>query len=407
MAIIRWVGMGFEATFGTAVAAKYFVDPTRVTLDSPSDPFLLYPGASGRGNRVIVPAGYIPSGDVEAVLDHFRTGALLRGSVPGVKYMQNGITKAGANTTVDAAGVALGDTNIPVVASAGFTADDIIQIGSDLGPSELHKVVTVNSGPDSLDIEDGVHYAYAETVVVEEITAARYVHTFDYGGQENVLDPMTIRTAKDIDEQIFSGASVNSIRLSAAHNNLLTLTAAIVASKDSVGAAPSAPTGGIMSPPFASAHLTAADLDGLVSGTVDILPTIRGMDWSVSNNIANEDGMRMGSRFPTEFRGLGLGVQVVLTQVFRDRAQYDDFFGASGAPADNVVVGRDIHLTYLEDATHIVDLFIYNAYPHVVGSPITGRDQLIQSVEWRALQPLSSDNLGRVQLTTVEEHRYF
>ncbi len=162
-----------------------------------------------------------------------------------------------------------------------------------------------------------------------------------------------------------------------------------------------------MSPPFASAHLTAADLDGLVSGTVDILPTIRGMDWSVSNNIANEDGMRMGSRFPTEFRGLGLGVQVVLTQVFRDRAQYDDFFGASGAPADNVVVGRDIHLTYLEDATHIVDLFIYNAYPHVVGSPITGRDQLIQSVEWRALQPLSSDNLGRVQLTTVEEHRYF
>ncbi len=408
MPIVRWISIGFEAAFGTAVAGKYFIDPTRVTLDSPNSPFLFYPGASGRGNRQITPAGYMPVGDIEVALDQYRTGALIRGVIPRVNYQQNGISKGGASTTVDTAGVAVGATVIPVAASAGFAADDIIQVGADLGPSELHKVVSVAVGPDTITIDDalGMTFAHAVGVVVDELDTLQYLHTFDFGGTTTALDAMTIRLAKDTDEQVFHGASVNQLRLTASHNSLVSLVASIVASTESVAVVPGAPTPGIMSPPYASVHLDLADLDDLVAGSDDILPVIRSMEFIANNNVAVEDGMRMGTRFPVEFRGLALDITFTTTVVFRDRKQSEDFWGAA-APTEGVVVGRNIKLRYAQDVENIVEVEANNAYPVSVPSPISGRDQLTQTVEWRSIQPASADMLARVTMRNQTEFRYY
>ena len=66
-----WIGVEQEATFGVDPAGtQTYMDFTRLTLDAPPTPDIVYPGASGRAEELAVPGPYIPQGEIEVGVDH-------------------------------------------------------------------------------------------------------------------------------------------------------------------------------------------------------------------------------------------------------------------------------------------------------------------------------------------------
>lgn len=414
MAIVRWVSVGFESTFGTPVAGKYFIDPTRVSVESPSDPFLRYGGAAGRGNRAIVPGMYIPGGDIETVLDPWHAGCLLRALVPEVNTQQQAADKSGAVTTTLASDELEGQTVLSVVIADSFTADDIIQIGPDFGGAELHKVVSVDAGTDEITIETPLTRLHVSGQTVVKIDSAPYEHVIDIGGDVETLDPVTIRVAKDFDEQIFQGANINQITLNVDHNSLFNLTANIIASKDGAGAVTALPNSGdpleLVTTPYAGPMLTVAKLDDPSNGEKDIISHIRSVEFTFNNNIGGEDGMRMGSRFPTEFQGRQLDVTARMTLVFRTRDQYEDFWGNATTPQETIGQERDLLFKWDLNANETVDIRLFNAYLITPVSEVSGRDMLVQTLEWEAIQKGPTGVPGVMaafRYMSMKNHRYF
>ena len=409
MAISRWVSVGFESAFGTPVPAKYFIDPNRVSLDSPNNPFQIYPGSSGRGQRAIVPSSYIPEGDIETAIDTWRCGALFRGAIPHVNYQQLSGDKSTTATALSSDHAA-GATALDVTDSTDFEADDIIQIGGDFGGSELHKVTAVAAG--TLTIDDGLTRDHANGAVVAKLNSgAEYLHIMDFGGNVADLDSMTVRVSKDIDAQVFQGCVVNQLSLSLGFNTLADLTASIVAQKDGTEAILSLPSSSFDSNHYGGPSLTAARLvntDNVGTDDKDISNYIREATVTINNNVQGQDGLRMGSRFPVELKAGPLEVTVNLTLGFRTRDQYSDFWGANG-PGDNDPRPRDIELK-LAQGNNLLEIYTYNSYLTALASEVSGRDMLIQTLEYQTIQrdPVGSRGvMGAIRLKNFKEFRYY
>jgi hypothetical protein len=74
----RYLGVGVEGTFGTAVSAQTFLDFTRSEIDVPDAPQVVYPGAGGgRLPMLTVPGPYVPGGTVTVGVDPEQIGYLL------------------------------------------------------------------------------------------------------------------------------------------------------------------------------------------------------------------------------------------------------------------------------------------------------------------------------------------
>ncbi|MFW6194931.1 MAG: phage tail tube protein, partial [Chloroflexota bacterium] len=388
MPIARWVGIGFEDTFGESASLKYVIDPTRVSLDSPSDPFIRYAGASGRGNRAIVPGAYIPEGDIEAAVDTHHGGALFRALIPGISYQQQAGNK-GDSTTLDSDASA-GDSTLSVDDESSFEEDDIIQIGADFGGAELAKVTSVSMGSLEIDVPLLRDHSSGDDVTI--ITDGPYDHFFDIGSDVAEIPSMTVRTLKDFDEQRFLGTVVSQLGISFGFNELVTLTASLVASKDGSGSASELPdendASKLVTDPYAGPHLTTADLEHTDGGSdKDILPYIRSAEFTLNNNVSGEDGMRAGSRFPVEFRARSLEVTGQLTLVFSNRDQYEDFWGSSDEPSEDTTVPRNIVLKWSKGSDNSLEILLFNAYLTAPASEVSGRDQLVQTLEYESIQP--------------------
>jgi len=256
--------------------------------------------------------------------------------------------------------------------------------------------------------------SYEKGVISMKIDNAPYEHVFDIGGDIETLDPMTIRVAKDFDEQVFQGANINQITLSVDHNSLFNLTANVIAQKDGAAAITALPNSGdpleLVTTPYAGPMLTVAKLDDPNNGEKDIINFIRSLEFTFNNNIGGEDGMRMGSRFPFEFQGRQLDVTARMTLVFRNRDQYADFWGSASAPLATIGQERDLLFKWDLNANETVDLRLFNAYLITPASEVPGRDMLVQTLEWEAVQKGPSGVAGVMaafRYMSMKDHRYF
>jgi hypothetical protein len=75
----RYLGVGVESVFGTAVANQAVLDYTRAAVEVPVEPQSFYPGAGG-GRQVSVADGasYVPQGVIELGVDPSNIGYLFR-----------------------------------------------------------------------------------------------------------------------------------------------------------------------------------------------------------------------------------------------------------------------------------------------------------------------------------------
>ena len=406
MAISRWVGLGFEEIFGTPVPSKYYFDPNRVSLDSPNNPFQIYPGASGRGQRVIVPSSYIPEGDIETAVDTKRAGALIRAAIPEANYQQLSANKSSTTTALDGTHE-VGATTLTVDDSIGFSEGDVIQVGADFGGSELHKVTGVATG--EITILDGLTRAHSDDTDIAKLDpGAIFLHIMDFGGDLTDLDSMTIRVAKDIDSQVYQGCVIGQITLSVDFNTLLGLTASIVAQKDSTEPIAVLPSSAFTSQLYAGQHLTSARLvDTASPGTEDIGDYIRAASFTINNNVQGEDGLRMGSRFPMELKAGALDLTASLTLGFRTRDQYKDFWGAS-SPGNSDPKPRNIELKFAQGA-NLFEVYTYNSFLVGPVTEVSGRDMMTQTLEYQTIQrdPVGARGvMGAIRIQNSEEFRY-
>lgn len=79
--IFRYVGIGKESTFGTAVAGTIYLDPTACTLDSPQGYEVLVEGGMGRMRSQKRPGFYVCGGAIECPLDVNTIGYMMRGAL--------------------------------------------------------------------------------------------------------------------------------------------------------------------------------------------------------------------------------------------------------------------------------------------------------------------------------------
>ncbi len=408
MAIRRALSIGFESSYGASAAPKYYFDPNRVSLDSPSNPFLIYSGASGRGQRTIVPTSYVPQGDIETVVDTWRAGAFFRAAVPELNYQQLSVNKSSTDTELDVDHAA-GSTTLSVDTEAGFAENDLVQVGGDFGGSEIHKVTAVGTG--ELTIADGLTRSHAEDATVTKLDASPGVlHIMDFGGDITDLDSMTVRVGKDFDTHAFYGCAVSQITLSIAYNTMADLTASIIAQKDASEDVFNPPGSAFDSVPFAGLHVSSARLiDTASPGTddKDIINYIRSASFTFNNNVQAEDGMRMGSRFPVKLEAQGLELTASLTLEFKTRDQYKDFWGAD-SPGTSNPKPRNIEIK-LSQGTDLFEVYTFNSYLTTPVFEVSGRDMLVQTLEYQTIQrdPVGARGvMGAIRIQNSEEFRY-
>jgi hypothetical protein len=75
--VARYLGVGLEATMGTAVAADVHMDIASASLDSPTDTIMPYEGGLARSPRTMRPGPYVSQGGIEYAFDVETVGHLL------------------------------------------------------------------------------------------------------------------------------------------------------------------------------------------------------------------------------------------------------------------------------------------------------------------------------------------
>ena len=115
----------------------------------------------------------------------------------------------------------------------------------------------------------------------------------------------------------------------------------------------------------------------------------------------------MGSRFPVELKSGELEVTTSLTLGFRNRDQYQDFWGGAG-PGNGAPKARNIELK-LAQGTDLLELYTYNSFLTTPVSEVSGRDMMVQTLEYQTIQrePEGANGvMAAFRLQNSKEFRY-
>ena len=228
----RWITVGLESHFGSSVGAPaYWLDCLSASLDVPNNPFIEIPSVRTRSVNTLKRGLYIPSGDIEMVLDRHKMGHFFRSMLSN--YHCFGNTKVGTATALDG-GVSAGDTTIAVDDVAGFAKDDLIQIGDDWATgTEVHKVDSVDTANNEVTLLEALLNDHADDAAVQEVEAP-FAHSFSSTSFGDPLPSMEIRVVKDAvgGDHRFVGATVDTAAFNFEVNDVAKVTFGIVAQKD-------------------------------------------------------------------------------------------------------------------------------------------------------------------------------
>ncbi|MBI4307157.1 MAG: hypothetical protein HY678_12640 [Chloroflexi bacterium] len=371
----RYLGIGEEATFGTAVAAAAFLDILRGELDVPSAPVLRYEGAGGRSSALVVPGPYVPQGDIEVGVDALKFPWLLRWGLGS--WVATGTAVGGGSVTTLAAAAAAGDDTIEVAAEAGFQVGDIIEIGG----TECVKISAIDGGGGPTYIwtlTEALQKAHGNTEDVTEVEAP-FTHAFSVT-QDRTLPSFTARLGKQVFEHVFDGATIGSMTFSV-ERGFLVCRLSLVARKDAKAvldsSAKSFPTN-LFSFRGASATIDAGD----------IVSKVESFEMEVTNNLDSEAGVRHGSRFAREFPIGEFTVNGKLQMVFTTQDEYDRFWGQADSPADVDLTTYNLEVNYFYGTIpntaeeYRIKFILPKAYHTQVGAPVNGRDRITQEISF-------------------------
>ena len=226
----RYLGVGEEGDFGTAVGASLFLDFLSTSLESPADSMIVYEGAGGRGPLLAVPGPYIPSGDIQLGVDIEDAIYFLKW-VMG-RYGTQG-TDAGNSppqTTLSAA-VASDSTTGAVNSETDFSVGDYVQIDSGIGGDVVQiSALDGGVGPTHDWVVTGLVNPHAPDSEVKS-GVSPFTHMFR-PTTSNALPSFTVQIGKGIFKHLFTGATIDRLSLSL-ERGFVTCTANLQCQKDS------------------------------------------------------------------------------------------------------------------------------------------------------------------------------
>ena len=382
----RWITVGLESSFGSSVGEPaYWLDCLSASLDVPSNPFIEVPSVRTRSIATLKRGLYIPSGDIEMVLDKYKMGHFLRSMLGN--YFCQGFTKVGAATALDGA-VISGATGITVDDAADFAVDDLIQIGSDwAGGTEVHKVDAVDTNSNLVTLVEALLHDHADGTNVQEVGAS-FAHIFYPLDLGDALPSLEIRVVKDAigGDQRFLGATVDAATFNFDVNDVAKVTFGIMAQKDEMVGHWSPPSNEINTNGFGFDEIEYVrfDPDG-ATGAVDFTNLVRSLSIQFSNGVQSEMGGRFGSRFPVELPAGAVEVTARATLVFRNLVAYEWFWGQGSRPGESTEPTRgNLEVKMQSDTTPSESFYfdIYRAYPRSVSARLVGPEAIIEEVEF-------------------------
>lgn len=100
MSILRYLGLGEEAEFGTAVGADFHVDIASASLDAPNETQIIYTGGLGRSAYMHRPGFYAPTGNIVYAFDVRTIAFLLKWALGGYSFVAGTHTIWGSPASV-------------------------------------------------------------------------------------------------------------------------------------------------------------------------------------------------------------------------------------------------------------------------------------------------------------------
>ena len=380
----RWIAVGVEPSFGSSVTTPAFwLDCMSASLDSPSNPFIEIPSVRTRSIHGLKRGLYIPTGDIELVLDKHKMGPFLR-SLLG-NYLCQGFTKDEGASTLDGE-VDAGDTEITVSDATDFSKDDLVQVGDDWAyGTEVHKIAGITN--EVLTLEEKLVSNHPDGANVQKVSAP-FTHFFSPLAFGDLLPSLELRVVKDGigGDHRFLGSTVNTAEFSLDVNDVMKATFSIIAQKDEVVGhyfPVSSQSFDVSGFGFDEVGYVRFEEDGATA--VDLTSLVRSMSISYSNGIQAEIGGRFGSRFPVELPTGAVEATARVTLVFRDLQAYEWLWGQGSRPGETVEPKRGNFEVKMERRASPNESFffnVYRAYARSVAARLVGPETIVEEVEF-------------------------
>lgn len=387
----RYLGLGEESSFGTGVPATIFLDFLSSSLEAPSEPLIFYEGAGSRGQAIVVPGPYIPSGDIEIGVDVVEALHLLKWSLG--RYGVEGVDSSPPNTELSSAAAA-GDSTITVDDESSFAVDDYVQIDGGINADTVRiTALDGGAGPTyTWTMTPGLVNAHNSAAEVKQVTAP-FKHIFR-PTLEATLPSFTARVGKGLFEHAFFGATVNSLSFSIDRGILVARASLLARSDNNSDLNSSGKT--FPSNLFQFRHGTTS-IDN-----VDRTNLIQSFSIEWSNNIDEAGSVRHGSsRFPQKFPVQGADVTGSLQLAFEDMAEYTRFWGGSGEPPEDGASTFKLEQSFVAGAD-VLRFILGSALWTQVSTPVSGRDRILQEVSFKSIEDIHQ-GLITVEVTNTRD----
>jgi len=378
--VFRYAGFGNESSFGVAAAVDFHVDMASATLDAPSGTELYYGGGLGRGVRTRRPGYYVPGGNIVYAWDIRTIAAMLRWTLGGYAFL--------AVPAITLATSAAADDIIDTTTPHLFAVGDRVRFsgltgGAGLSAGVDYFVIAANLAAQTFQVSatpGGAAVNFTTDITAGTVRLQPFNRHESFGTNESLLPSFTSRIGKDVFEHVFAGCVVDSLELDLASDFLLA-TMAVNAKIDSE-AALTAESALLLPAEFPLAfHEVTLELPT----ASDISPAVKALKLSIKNGGKPDAGRGVGSRYPARLPSFGREVTLGCDLWYDSVAQLERFWGDTAGPAadgaDNVAIkitadaGTDGKLVLSLPVTHFTK----------VGQTPSGRDEIVQSTEIRAM----------------------
>lgn len=209
-----------------------------------------------------------------------------------------------------------------------------------------------------------------------------------YGTEDVLLPSFCARVGKDIFEHVFSGCAINSLQLNVGAE-LCMATVDIIAQRDSKAALQ---TGALLFPdeyPLAFHEVTAYLIgEGDAGADLSISAKVKEFTLNIGNSASAENGRHIGSRHPARIPVGDRETTLSMQMFFEDTTMLERLWGEATGPAEcgSTEYGIKLVLDTSPCAEHgKLEIYLPKVVNTTAGQPPSGRSEMVQSVEARAL----------------------
>lgn len=393
--ILRYVGIGDEATFGVAVEAVQHLDINSCSLDTPKSPDIVIPSGMGRSVNRKKAGFYQPSGSTEWVIDLQTITRPLRYGLGGYEYTASGgrytygtwadASTPDSTTVKTGETIAAGATHIDATAvgTGAFALNTVIRIGAE-GDWNLEFATcdSADSETDIITLKAGTKYAHPTGTPIVEVaaiptTTELKLHEF-YGSNDTILPSFTACVGKDVFEHVFTGCTMSGLDIKI-DGDLAKVTAAIEAQKDSYAALKEI-ADLILSTGYPIAFYEVTAFIDTSDVSADVLTT----SISIKNAVNKKASKTLGSRFARQFPVGDRSTTMQLAMMFEDTGYLQKFWGASTGPGSEGASEFAFTLNF-KAADGFMTIYFPKCYIADSGQTAQGRDMITQSIGLQTL----------------------